>query len=43
MHAEFYLENQKRRAVLSGSLVTTAWHVLVLLVEETISRCGGKL
>jgi hypothetical protein len=29
------------KAVLSGSLVTTAWHVLRLRMEEMASRYGG--
>jgi hypothetical protein len=28
-------------AILSGSIVTTAWRVLRLRMEETASRCGG--
>jgi hypothetical protein len=28
-------------SMLSGSLVTAAWHVLTLQIEETASRYGG--
>jgi hypothetical protein len=30
-------------SMLSGSTVTTAWHVLGLRIEETASRSGGQL
>jgi hypothetical protein len=30
-----------KHAMLSGSLVTTAWRVLRLWMEEKASRCGG--
>jgi hypothetical protein len=29
------------KSMLSGSTVTTAWHVLGLRIEETASRYGG--
>jgi hypothetical protein len=31
----------KRGTMLSGSTVTTAWHVLGLRIEDTASRYGG--
>jgi hypothetical protein len=31
----------KFHAMLSGSTVTTAWHILGLRIEETASRYGG--
>jgi hypothetical protein len=34
-----YISNEK--PMLSGSLVTMAWHVLRLQMEETASRYGG--
>jgi hypothetical protein len=36
-----YMEVLKFLPVLSGSTVTTAWHVLGLRIEETASRYGG--
>jgi hypothetical protein len=31
-----------RPSMLGGSLVTTAWRVLRLRMEDTASRCGGS-
>jgi hypothetical protein len=32
-----------KRAMLSGSLVTAAWHFMRLVMEETVARYAGQL
>jgi hypothetical protein len=49
IYVNFFLNNAKStynnsvyfNSMLSGSTVTTAWHVLGLRIEETASRYGG--